>query len=92
MFRQYARTPRGQRGNIRINGKLHTRIGLVVGQFKGKLLTPFTYGGTMKAPPFEQWFKDELLNALPKGRVIIMDNASFHKKEILYGITKKHKD
>ena len=44
----------------------------------------------MKASLFEKWFEDKLLNCLPKGRVIIMDNAAIHKKEILYQIAKKY--
>ncbi len=43
----------------------------------------------MKTSLFEQWFKDELIKALAKGRVIIMANASFHKKEVLHGIAKE---
>ena len=75
---------------MRISGKRHTRIGLVAGQRNGKLVAPLTSGGTMKALLFEQWFKDNLLKALPEGRVIIMDNASFHKKELLHKIAKEH--
>ncbi len=65
---------------MRISGKHHERVGLAVGQRKGKFVALFTYGGTMKALLFEQWLKDKLLKALPKGLVIIMDNAAFHKK------------
>ena len=32
MYRQYARSKRGKRVNIRINGKRHARIGLVAAQ------------------------------------------------------------
>ena len=38
---------------------------------------------------FESWFEKSLLKKLPKKRVIIMDNAAFHKKEVLYQIAKK---
>lgn len=71
---QYARSSRGQRSNMRISDKRYARIGLVAAQCKDKLITPFTYGGTMNATLFEQWFKDKPLKALPKGCVIIMDN------------------
>ncbi len=80
MYRQYALSKRGKRGNIRISGKRHARIGPVVAQCEGALLVPHTYSGTMKATLFEKWFEDELLNCLPKGHVITMDNAAFHKK------------
>ena len=45
---------------------------------------------TMKASVFEKWFEEELLKKLPKDHVIIMDNAAFHKKEVLYQIAKKY--
>ena len=44
----------------------------------------------MKASVFEDWFEEELLKKLPKDHVIIMDNAAFHKKEVLYQIAKKY--
>ena len=44
----------------------------------------------MKASVFENWFEEELLKKLPKDHVIIMDNAAFHKKEVLYQIAKKY--
>ena len=90
MYRQYARSKRGKRVNIRISGKRHTRIGLVAAQCEGALFAPRTYSGTMKASVFEKWFEDELLNCFPKGHVIIMDNASFHKKESLQNLAGKY--
>ena len=89
MYRQYAHSKRGKRVNIRISGKRHARIGLVAAQCEGALLAPHTYSGTMKASVFEDWFENKLLSCLPKGHVIIMDNAAFHKKEVLYQIAKK---
>jgi len=59
-------------------------------QREGALFASHTYSGTMKASVFEEWFEDKLLNCLPKGHVIIMDNAAFHKKEVLYQIAKKY--
>ena len=89
MYRQYARSKRGKRVNIRISGKRHARIGLVAAQCEGALFAPHTYSGTMNASLFEDWFENKLLSWLPKGHVIIMDNAAFHKKEVLYQIAKK---
>ncbi len=33
---------------------------------------------------FEAWFKDMFLNEVAENKIIIMDNASFHRKKILY--------
>ena len=90
MYRQYAHSKRGERVNIRISGKRHARIGLVAAQRESALLAPHTYSGTMKATVFEDWFENKLLSCLSKGHVIIMDNAAFHKKEVLYQIAKKY--
>ena len=83
MYRQYARSKRGKRVNIRISGKRHARIGLVAAQCEGALRAPRSYSGMLKAFVFEKWFEEELLNCLPKGYVIIMDNAAFHKKNLV---------
>ena len=90
MYRQYARSKRGKRVNIRISGKHHARIGLVAAQREGALFASHTYSGTMKASVFEKWFEDKLLSCLLKGHVIIMDNASFHKKESLQKLAGKY--
>ena len=39
---------------------------------------------------FERWFEKTLLKLLPQKHDIITDNASFHKKEVLYQIAKKY--
>lgn len=38
------------------------------------------YSGTMDSVLFEAWFEAFLLPELPKSSVIVMDNASFHRK------------
>ena len=88
MCRQYAHSKRRKRVTIRISGKRHARIGLVAAQREGALLAPHTYSGTMNAPVFEYRFEEELLKKLPKEHVIIMDNAAFHKKEVVHQIAK----
>ena len=65
-----------------------TRIGLVAAQRESALLAPHTYSGMLKASVFEDWFENKLLSCLSKRHVIIMDNAAFHKKEVLYQIAK----
>ena len=44
------------------------------------------YGTTMTGEFFEGWFEGILLPGLPKDAVIVMDNASFHRKKQLYEI------
>ena len=33
---------------------------------------------------FEDWFEHELIPLLPPNALVIMDNASFHRKQVLY--------
>jgi len=44
---------------------------------------------SMKTSLFEKWFEDKLLICLLTTH-IIMDNASFHKKKVLYKLAEKH--
>ena len=43
----------------------------------------------MKGDYFEKWFVEHLLAAVPKGHTILMDNASFHRKEALKALAKQ---
>ncbi len=44
------------------------------------LFTVSLFTGTMKSDVFYQWVVDDLLPKLPENAVVIMDNASFHKR------------
>ena len=44
----------------------------------------------MKASVFEDWVEEEFLKKLLKDHVIIMDNAAFHKKEVLQNLAGKY--
>ena len=39
---------------------------------------------------FEFWFEHQLLPALPPSTVVVMDNASFHRKARLTYVAQKH--
>ena len=39
---------------------------------------------------FETWFEEQLLPSSPKDAVIILDNASFHRKNRLFDIATKY--
>lgn len=42
----------------------------------------------MNSEFFEAWFKDIFLNEVEPNKAIVMDNASFHRKNELYKICK----
>lgn len=45
------------------------------------LLTAALFTGTVNADVFFAWLSQDLLPKLPQNAVIVMDNASFHKRE-----------
>ena len=71
--------PKGKKvpGNRR--GSLRSRINLIAGKAKRKLLAPFLYKGSTDSIWFNQWLKDHLFKELKPQSVVIMDNAAFHK-------------
>ena len=46
------------------------------------------YKHTTNSDFFEDWFKNYLLKEIPKGYTVIMDNAKFHRKEILHKLAR----
>lgn len=49
----------------------------------GKVLAPFTFQGYCDSHVVETWFEKFLLPVLRPGQVVILDNASFHRKALL---------
>jgi transposase len=83
IYREYGRAPRGVKVPGVIPGKKFKRTNIVAGQCQGKIIAPFQYSGSTDSQLFEFWFKNILLTAITVGSVIIMDNASFHRKAVL---------
>lgn len=55
-----------------------------------KIIAPMQYNHMTDSTLFEQWFEQCLLPCLPKKAVIVMDNASFHRKKRLFEISEKN--
>lgn len=89
LYREYGYGPRGQLVHDRIKGRKYMRTSIVAAQMGKEIIAPCQYTGTMNHELFENWFQEHLLPALPKGTVIVMDNASFHRKEQLYCLAQK---
>ena len=89
LYREYGYSPRGQKVFSRISGRKYKRCGIVAAQMNGRILAPLQYDGTMDRSLFEFWFSNQLLPTLDKGCVVVMDNASFHRKEQLYCLAQK---
>ena len=66
-----------------VSGKKYQRTNIVAALSCGKVFSPLAYQGTTDSELFEYWFENMLLNEIPPESVIVMDNASFHRKKKL---------
>ncbi len=83
MYREYARAPRGEKVYAKVSGRKYKRTGIVSGKQGDSIIAPLQYSATMESVVFEHWFCNILLSSVAPGSVIIMDNASFHRKTTL---------
>jgi transposase len=86
----YGRSPKGDRCFATRPGSRSLRISIVAALLMGTLLAPLWFTGMCNACVFNEWFEKILLPELPKGAVVILDNARFHKSERLRIIAKEH--
>ncbi|MDR1488503.1 MAG: transposase, partial [Holosporales bacterium] len=61
---------------------------MVAGKNMKKIVAPLQYSGTMNSELFEYWMENMLLKNIEKGRVIVMDNARFHRRKELEKLAK----
>ena len=89
LYREYAYSPKGVSVYSKVSGHKYKPIGVVAAQIGKQIVSPLQYEGTMDSDLFEQWFQECLLPALPADSVIVMDNASFHRKKQLISLAEK---
>ena len=90
LYREYARAPLGQKVMTKVSGRKFKRTNIVAGICQGEWIAPLEYTGTTDSALFEFWFENFLLKEISPGSVIILDNASFHRKTILPGLALNH--
>ena len=90
LSRKYGRSPKGARVYGKVYGHKFERTNIVAAQQNNQILAPLQYKGTMHSQFFEAWFEKHLMPLLKQGMVVVMDNASFHRKNRLNNIAKKH--
>jgi len=89
LYREYAYSPRGQRVWEKISGKKFKRTNIIAGICQNDWVAPMEYDGTTDSVLFEFWFENGLLKEVKSGSIIILDNATFHKKAVLTDLVKK---
>jgi hypothetical protein len=88
--RAYARAKRGVKVHGKKSGKRYRRTNIVAGLCDGKNIAAQCYEHSTTSVFFEDWFEFELIPLLPENALVIMDNASFHRKSALYDIAYRH--
>jgi len=83
LVREMGRALRGKIVPGTKNGKRSKRVNTIGALWNGIHVAVKSYLHSTTSEFFEQWFKEELLPVLLIGCTIIMDNASFHRKNKL---------
>jgi len=81
--REYGLAPRGEKVYGEVSGKRYKRTNIVSAQCGIEKISPFIYDWGTNAVWFEVWFEWHLCPNLSQGKVIVMDNALFHRKPAL---------
>lgn len=89
LYREYGWSKRGEPLIGRISGRKFRRTGIVAAQMGKVVISPMQYDGTMDSSLFEAWFESCLLPNVPDNTLIVMDNASFHRKSRLFQLVEK---
>ena len=86
LYREYGYSPKGQPVIGNVSGRKYKRTNIVAAKCGTDIVAPMIYEGTTDSLLFEQWFEQCLLKEVPKHAVIIMDNATFHRKAKLHDL------
>jgi hypothetical protein len=65
------------------------RVSMMAAWCQGRVLAPLTFEGYCDAGVVETWFEQMFCPVLGAGQVVILDNASFHRKEQLRQLLQK---
>ncbi len=90
LYREYAYSKRGKKVYDKIKGRKFKRTNIVAAKYRKEIIAPMQYDTAMTGEFFEGWFEEILLPKLPQNVVIVMDNASFHRKDQLNEIAEDH--
>ncbi len=71
---------RGQKVYGDVSGNNRKDVNLIMAQRRDRWLAPVVFKGSCNTERVNVWLKDFLLKELKQPRVIVMDNARFHKK------------
>lgn len=70
---------RGARLDAQVAGSRRRRTSIIAAAQNSKRVAPFVFAGSCNTEVVDAYFAQVLLPALPKGSVIVLDNARFHQ-------------
>jgi transposase len=83
IYREKARAKRGVKVYGAIQGKKFNRTNIIAAKCGKEIIAPLEYKGNTNHQLVESWLVNMLLPLLIAGSVIILDNASFHRKKVI---------
>jgi hypothetical protein len=79
--RDYGYALRGKKVFGKVRGKRIRKLNIIAGLCGKELIEPLIYEGNMDTILFNTYLEKMLLPNLEVGKVIVMDNASYHKSK-----------
>jgi transposase len=89
IYREYGYSLKGVPIIGKVSGKKFKRTNIVAAQCGDKIVAPMAYCGMTDSVLFEQWFEQYFLKSIPKYSIIILDNATFHRKAKLRALAEE---
>lgn len=72
---------KGQALGGKKSGKYYERTNIIAGLVNNRAIAPMVFNGSCNTTLFENWVEQFLLKELQPGKVVVMDNAAFHKSQ-----------
>jgi transposase len=79
LHQEYGRAPRGERLYAEVAGNRRHRTSIISASQNARLVAPFVFEGSCNTEVVDTYFEKVLLPVLPRGSVIVLDNARFHQ-------------
>ena len=90
VYNPHAWSERGDKIYGEKHGKRSKRTNLIMAQRGKDWLAPVLFVGSCTAKLVEEWLENHLFKELKYTSLIVLDNAPFHRKNILHEIANKH--
>lgn len=90
MTRTHGRTPRGERYNAPQPGRKFKRVNVIAGwnDKTKQAIAPYIYTWNTNAAWFLVWFEFMLIPLLKQGTIIVLDNATSHRRKAIEAMAK----